>query len=378
MENQTECETSSGDRENPPFGKKNREEGRASPRSSPAGSSSSSRDPRKLLKRDVHNPSRECHSPINPDSDPSIMEVIRNTEKSDAIPHLLPEENYLMVAKMMKCEKSVQTDQEVDMLKELEGQTTPSKSTTGVRIIPDFQPVTKMIQKEDGKRSMISPERRPKKWSRLDSRDNRSDSENICNTPEGYINCVIVEDNRCWRFTGFYGDPKTADRKFSWELLRKLHQQVDICHLRWLTPVFCSKDALREVLDFCELRTIFSEGDPFTWVNRFVGTSTWCDLYPAARACNLEFFGSNHKPIEITLGERTRLVIRGKVFFRFKSCWLSEENFGSFVKEGWRMADTSCPITTKLATCSDFITAWAGSSGFLLYLRKDWRRLSDF
>ncbi|GER37904.1 P-loop containing nucleoside triphosphatehydrolases superfamily protein [Striga asiatica] len=26
------------------------------------------------------------------------------------------------------------------------------------------------------------------------------------------------------------------------------------------------------------------------------------------------------------------------------------------------MADTSCPITTKLATCGDFITAWAGLS----------------
>ncbi|KAK6128823.1 hypothetical protein DH2020_037459 [Rehmannia glutinosa] len=149
----------------------------------------------------------------------------------------------------------------------------------------------------------------------------------------GHIDCIVVENEKVWRFTGFYGNPDTNQRKFSWELLRRLHRNQELNALPWLVGgdfneicQECEKVGGRsraraqmvafcDVLEECELRDIMCGGDFFTWVgkrsqteiifeklDRFVCTEEWRQLYPVARATSLEFYGSDHRPLEIIIG----------------------------------------------------------------------------
>lgn len=47
----------------------------------------------------------------------------------------------------------------------------------------------------------------------------------------GHIDSVIIEGSRYWRFIGFYGNPRAADRCQSWELLCRLS---DMNGMPWL------------------------------------------------------------------------------------------------------------------------------------------------
>ncbi|GER48294.1 zinc ion binding [Striga asiatica] len=92
-----ECESPEGDRENLPFGpwlkaathltgKKNRNEGRASPRSSPTGSSSSNHSPgqsRDFFNKDFQSPAKELHSPIGIDSEKRYKSIRENSILSE-------------------------------------------------------------------------------------------------------------------------------------------------------------------------------------------------------------------------------------------------------------------------------------------------------
>lgn len=53
----------------------------------------------------------------------------------------------------------------------------------------------------------------------------------IRSSSEGYIDATIKNEEGWWRFTGFYGNPKTHKRKFSWDLLDRLGQSAN---LLWL------------------------------------------------------------------------------------------------------------------------------------------------
>lgn len=46
--------------------------------------------------------------------------------------------------------------------------------------------------------------------------------------PMGHIDCFIICEQRRWRFTGFYGHSDKSCRRFSWELLRRIHDDVEV------------------------------------------------------------------------------------------------------------------------------------------------------
>ena len=50
----------------------------------------------------------------------------------------------------------------------------------------------------------------------------------------GHIDAIVSHDHWCWRFTGFYGNPVTEQRKFSWQLLVKLGSIPELSQLPWL------------------------------------------------------------------------------------------------------------------------------------------------
>lgn len=45
---------------------------------------------------------------------------------------------------------------------------------------------------------------------------------NILSYSQGHIDCIITHGGEKWRFTGFYGNSDQSQRKFSWELIRRL------------------------------------------------------------------------------------------------------------------------------------------------------------
>ncbi|XP_075499960.1 uncharacterized protein LOC142538530 [Primulina tabacum] len=148
----------------------------------------------------------------------------------------------------------------------------------------------------------------------------------------GHIDCVVKENDKEWRFTGFYGHPDSSLRHQSWELLRKLQGMTDLTNLPWLVGgdfnEICFEteklgdgrrrpshmQLFRDALEVCELQDINCRGEFFTWVNRrssdsviferldrFVGNLGWRLLYSAARSVSLEFYHSDHRPICLEL-----------------------------------------------------------------------------
>jgi hypothetical protein len=98
-----------------------------------------------------------------------------------------------------------------------------------------------------------------------------------------HIDVLITEaDGRLWRFTGFYGEPKLAERKESWCLLRFLCNENDL-------PWLCSgdfnetlhnheqiggnerqewnKEGFREIVHYCSFTDLGCPGPPCTWDN---------------------------------------------------------------------------------------------------------------
>ncbi|KAH6763796.1 hypothetical protein C2S51_015045 [Perilla frutescens var. frutescens] len=51
---------------------------------------------------------------------------------------------------------------------------------------------------------------------------------------QGHIDCEAELKDKRWRFTGFYGNPESHLRKFSWELIRKLAKDGQMRSLPWL------------------------------------------------------------------------------------------------------------------------------------------------
>ncbi|PON98092.1 Endonuclease/exonuclease/phosphatase, partial [Trema orientale] len=89
----------------------------------------------------------------------------------------------------------------------------------------------------------------------------------------GYIDSIITSESGVqWRFIGFYGSPYTNNRKFSWDLFRKLHSLYDL-------PWVCGGD-FNEILSFSEK----IDGN-----DRQI--STMVNFQMALSNCNLSDFG---------------------------------------------------------------------------------------
>ncbi|XP_073282346.1 uncharacterized protein [Primulina huaijiensis] len=149
----------------------------------------------------------------------------------------------------------------------------------------------------------------------------------------GHIDCSIQHEEKLWRFTGFYRNPDSSRRHFSWDMLQRLCSMPELCNLTWLVggdfneicfdrekfwgnprPLSQTR-AFRDVLDNCSLQDLYGEGEFFTWVNlthsldglifarldRYVASFEWKLLFPASQAHSLEFFHSDHRPTFIEL-----------------------------------------------------------------------------
>ncbi|XP_075636954.1 uncharacterized protein LOC142609252 [Castanea sativa] len=187
----------------------------------------------------------------------------------------------------------------------------------------------------------------------------------VLNSSPTFIEAVVnpgLDDAR--RFTGFYGNPVTANREYSWALLKHICLQMDL-------PWFCIGEfnvivkseekmggasrperqmvAFREALDSCGVRDLGFVGSPFTWCNnQFNGGSnmdkirqrgshafldsdfpigacpSYCRLLgqkkkSLAQAEAILMMGSNHEQVRILRGEVYDLMVKEECLWHQRS-----------------------------------------------------------
>ena len=183
-----------------------------------------------------------------------------------------------------------------------------------------------------------------------------------------YIDADVVEkDGFTWRFTGFYGEPKTDQKDLSWKALRALNAARS---RPWLCMgdfneilLGCEKegglpkaqrcmDKFRNALEDCLLADLGFVGDPFTWRNqshrsenyirewldRAVASAGWCGRFPDYRVINGDPRHSDHRPIIVIMNEDEReRCTDGDKAFRFEASWVQEEHCKMIIQNAWHL-----------------------------------------
>ena len=192
-----------------------------------------------------------------------------------------------------------------------------------------------------------------------------------------------------WRFTGFYGDPETASRENSWNLLRDLSQRLalpwvcvgdfnEILRLEekqgWLDRPKRQMQDFRDALDYCGFKDLGCNGFPFTWCNRRPGdhnvwiwldrgvaTVDWFLRFPTSRINHLECFHSDHRLILLISDAEHKRFYKKRCPFRFEAMWMKEMSCEDVIKNSWvDVADTDLVsvLLKKLTSYQDNLRIW--------------------
>ncbi|XP_073362819.1 uncharacterized protein [Aegilops tauschii subsp. strangulata] len=179
-----------------------------------------------------------------------------------------------------------------------------------------------------------------------------------------------------WRFTGFYGAPRSEDRHHSWRCLRTLHA---IQHQAWLcvgdfnetlygTEHFSRSPrpesqmrAFREVLDDCAMQDLGYSGVPYTWDNRQAGSanvkaridrgvanSEFLQHFELARVRHISAIESDH--CFVFVETRVSVDRRGPRQFRYENVWQSHVDYDRIVADLWRKNHSGQGLASISAT----------------------------
>ncbi|KAL6228156.1 hypothetical protein ACLB2K_002110 [Fragaria x ananassa] len=148
-----------------------------------------------------------------------------------------------------------------------------------------------------------------------------------------------------FRFTGIYGWAAQADRWKTWELIRKLGDEI--CDLPWLmggdfNEVLCRADKsggaprATAMLEFqqamvdCALLDVRFLGSRYTWSNKFTKerldrrfqTLPWKNKYPFSKCLTLPPSDSDHCPILVDI-RKSKIPANQSIerMFRFEKMW---------------------------------------------------------
>ncbi|XP_075633790.1 uncharacterized protein LOC142606301 [Castanea sativa] len=192
-----------------------------------------------------------------------------------------------------------------------------------------------------------------------------------------------------WRFTSFYGDPDTASRDDSWNLLRSLSHRFNfswVCmsdfnemlfaneKMGWLDRPERQMQGFQDALDYCHLKDLGFNGFPYTWCNRrpgdqntwirldrSVATIDWILQFPASRIHHLEAFHSDHKSKLLCSDSELKRFYRKGRPFRFEAMWLKGSTCEEVIKTSWGGSLASNEVWSfnrKIMVCQDNLKAW--------------------
>lgn len=169
---------------------------------------------------------------------------------------------------------------------------------------------------------------------------------------------VQLEASSCiWRLTGFYGEPDTAKRKITWNLLKRLGTQS---RREWLVvgdfnemlhhgeklggplmPEWRLRD-FRETLTQNNLVDLGFKGYHFTWTNkrendtntklrldRAVASPRWKQIF------HLTCRRSDHSPLLARFFNSSQQLFCPRKSFRFEAVWLKSTECAKVIRGSW-------------------------------------------
>ncbi|CAM8940407.1 unnamed protein product [Rhodiola kirilowii] len=202
---------------------------------------------------------------------------------------------------------------------------------------------------------------------------------------------VIVKCQFDVRVTLFYGDPVLGNRWRTWDLLRRLRDNLPVT-LPWtvigdFNEILCSSESqglkirpgwqmnsFRTVLDECNLSDLGYVGYPFTFSNhrmgeaevkvrldRAVANAVWRQVFPSSVVSHMHLYVSDHQLI--MLDTERKIITRKKRFFRFEAMWLEHPKFAEAMESFWNTIDNNNQgWMDKLRSCKNFLKDWNKAS----------------
>ncbi|XP_019190306.1 PREDICTED: uncharacterized protein LOC109184723 [Ipomoea nil] len=189
-----------------------------------------------------------------------------------------------------------------------------------------------------------------------------------------HIDAMITTETSLepWRYTGFYGNPKSNRRRESWQRLRHLatlsplpwalmgdfndirsssEKKGTHPHPQWLIRGF------NEAIESSGLRDLDFDGCQFTWeksrgtpnwiqekLDRILVNDAWLERFGDARARSISVPSSDHLPMLLCTVPTARRQRRNK--FKFENVWLKENQCREIVTACWGAVERSTLINS--------------------------------
>ena len=203
---------------------------------------------------------------------------------------------------------------------------------------------------------------------------------------------VMVEvcdgnDRPSWATMGIYGWPELENKHLTWQLMRSIKEatSLPIIFFGDFNEILhgSEKDggairreryinALREVVDVCELRDLGFRGSPYTWqrgndpamvirerLDRFLASDDWCNIYVHSLVRHYPIYKSDHAPILLSADVQPPRRKRKKLFY-FEALWLSNSKCYEVVQQAWA-SGAGLSIGARMAACADKVGSWAAT-----------------
>jgi hypothetical protein len=181
-----------------------------------------------------------------------------------------------------------------------------------------------------------------------------------------YIDAQITFEDKSWRFTGIYGEPRTEMRNKMWEFLRYPRAQDDL-------PWLCAGDfnealsqseqlggnlrsetqitAFRDCLLDCGLTDMGFHGYAYTWDNRREGseniqvrldrgtaTASFLHMFPHSSMEHVVTEESDHMALVIKVADASHTdKLVGDRGFMFEEMWTKHEDYERMITEAWEL-----------------------------------------
>lgn len=134
-------------------------------------------------------------------------------------------------------------------------------------------------------------------------------------------------------------------------------------------------ESFRQSVEDCGLIDFFQDVVGFTWSNKRSGeeeirapldryhmNTKWLELFPNSRMTTLDFYGSDHQALLLTLeaGDPVNLK-KGNKCFHFEQKWLLDKNFIDDFLMQWLSSPNVSSLPSKLEQSKHFLSSWAGT-----------------
>ena len=188
--------------------------------------------------------------------------------------------------------------------------------------------------------------------------------------------------------TGFYGNPNTALKVESWNLLKSLSR---VSQLPWLVigdfneitcPMEKERGALRpnhqitrfnNSINYCGLREVGFVGPRFTWLyqkrdrtqigerlDRALATQDWFFMFPTTKLIHKSSFASDHSPLLLNFLHKPKRK-KAKMLFCFEVMRLKDTRCNKVVLDAWSkglISEVPFLIVSCLELCKLRLDAW--------------------